>query len=173
MQFDNVGLLRDGDWNPGDPDYDSLALWHRQGTELDLRIPWAMAGMSDPSSHQALIPLGEFRATSTTIPGIGLTISGGTPAVQAGTAQASTARAGTALADRGQGDTVQGNTVQGNTVQAGTVRWQNWQIVSYTERIKPGAGALRQAFNTDSSLPHLPLHPRGAPLHQGGGPTGS
>ena len=36
-----------------------------------------MAGMSDPSSHQALIPLGEFRATSTTIPGIGLTISGG------------------------------------------------------------------------------------------------
>jgi hypothetical protein len=150
MQFDNVGLLRDGDWNPGDPDYDSLALWHWQGTELDLRIPWAMAGMSDPSTHQALIPLGEFRATSTTIPGIGLTISGGTPAVQAGTtragtARAGTARAGTALADRGQG-----NTVQGDTVQAGTVRWQNWQIIGYTERIKPGADALRQAFNTDS-----------------------
>jgi hypothetical protein len=112
MQFDNVGLLRAGDWSPGDPGYDSLALWHQRGTELDLRIPWAMAGISDPSSHQALIPLGEFRATSVTIPGIGVTIA---------------ASGGPAL-------------------QAGTVRWQDWQAVRYSERIKPGASALRQAF---------------------------
>ena len=122
MQFNNVGLLRDGDWNPGDTGYDSQALWHLHGSELDLRIPWAMAGISDPSSHQALVPLGEFRASSTTIPGIGLTISsGGNPALQAG------------------------------TVQAGTVRWQDWQAVRYTERIKPGASALRQAFNAVST----------------------
>ena len=122
MQFNNVGLLRDGDWNPGDAGYDSQALWHLHGSELDLRIPWAMAGMSDPSSHQALVPLGEFRASSTTIPGIGLTISsGGNPALQAG------------------------------TVEAGAVRWQAWQAVRYTERIKPGASALRQAFNAVST----------------------
>lgn len=121
MQFNNAGLLRYGDWNPSDPGYDSQALWQLHGTELDLRIPWAMAGMSDPSSHQALIPLREGNATSTTIPGIGLTISGGNPALQA------------------------------DTVEAGTVRWQNWQTVGYTERIKPGAGALRQAFNAVST----------------------
>jgi len=117
MQFDNVGLLRAGDWNPGDPGYDSLALWHQRGTELDLRIPWAMAGVSDPSSHQALIPLGQFRATSVTIPGIGVTIAAsGAPALQ-----------------------------------AGTVRWQDWQALRYSERIKPGASALRQAFGAVST----------------------
>ena len=112
MQFDNVGLLRYGSWDPSDPGYNNLALWHLNGTELDLRIPWAMAGMSDPSSHQALLPLGEFRASSVTIPGIALTVS-----ADAGPAQ-----------------------------QAGTVRWNNWTAVSYTERIKPGASVLRQAF---------------------------
>jgi hypothetical protein len=115
MQFDDAGLLHYGDWNPatpGESGHDSLALWHLRGAELDLRIPWAMAGMSDPSSHQALIPLGEFRATSVTIPGITVTISSdGGPALQ-----------------------------------AGTVRWQNWQAVHYSERIKPGTAALRQAF---------------------------
>ena len=30
------------------------------------------------------------------------------------------------------------------------MRWQNWQAVRYTERIKPGASALRQAFNAVS-----------------------
>jgi hypothetical protein len=116
LQFDNAGLLRYGDWTPGDPGYDSEALWHLHGAELDLRIPWAMAGMSDPSSHQALLSLGEFRASSVTIPGIGITISSdGAPAQQ-----------------------------------AGTVTWQDWQAVRYTERIKPGVAALRQAFTTVS-----------------------
>jgi hypothetical protein len=112
MRFNNAGLLRYGDWTPGDPGYDSQALWHLRGSELDLRIPWAMAGLSDPSSHQALMPLGEFRATSVTIPGIGVTI-----ATDGGPAQ-----------------------------QIGTIRWQNWQAVQYTERIKAGASALREAF---------------------------
>jgi hypothetical protein len=112
MQFDNVGLLRYGSWAPDLPGYDNLALWHLHGAELDLRIPWAMAGMSDPSSHQALVPLGLFRATSVTIPGIGITVS-----AAGGPAQ-----------------------------QAGTVLWRNWQTISYRERIKPGAHAIRRAF---------------------------
>jgi hypothetical protein len=114
IKFDNAGLLRYGDWNPAAAGYDSLALWHLRGSVLDLRIPWAMAGLSDPSSHQALIPLSMFSATSTTIPGIGLTVT----------------------ADGGP------------TSQAGTVRWQDWQAVRYTERIKPDTAALRQAFAT-------------------------
>jgi hypothetical protein len=117
MEFQNVGLLREGDWNPGAPDADSLAVWHLRGTELDLRIPWAMAGMSDPSSHQALIPRGQFRSTSVTIPGIGVTVA-------IGASGASSA-----------------------TQQVGTVTWSNWETVRYTERIKPGAAILRQAFD--------------------------
>jgi hypothetical protein len=34
-----------------------------------------MTGMSDPSSHQALIPQGLFRATSVTTGGIGVTVA--------------------------------------------------------------------------------------------------
>jgi hypothetical protein len=111
MQFNDVGLLRYGDWAPGAADYDSLALWHLNGAELDLRIPWAMAGLSDPSSHQALVPLGQFQATGVTVPDISLTVTGGA----------------------------------GPTQQTGTLRWQD---VHYTERIKPGVGALHQAFDT-------------------------
>jgi hypothetical protein len=76
MEFNNVGLLRYGYWTPGRAGYSSLALWHLTGAAISLRIPWAMAGMSDPSSRQALIPLGLFRARSVTITGIGVTISG-------------------------------------------------------------------------------------------------
>ena len=82
MEFSNVGLLRYGYWTPGQSSYDSLALWHLDGATLDLRIPWAMTGMSDPSSHQALIPQGGFRASSVTIPGIGITISSDGGSVQ-------------------------------------------------------------------------------------------
>ncbi|HXP18336.1 MAG TPA: hypothetical protein VN840_01705 [Streptosporangiaceae bacterium] len=86
MLFDNVGLLRYGAWTPGRPGYDSLALWHLDGHGLVVRIPWAMAGISDPSSHQALIPRAEFRASSVTISGIGITITGsGLPLQRAGT----------------------------------------------------------------------------------------
>lgn len=116
-EFQNVGLLREGDWNPGAPGYDSLALWHLRGTELDLRIPWAMAGMSDPSSHQALVPRGQFRSTSVTIPGIGVTVA--------------TSATGASFA----------------TQQVGTVTWPNWETVRYSGRIKPGAAILRQAFD--------------------------
>jgi hypothetical protein len=86
MQFYDVGLLRYGDWNPVAPDYNSMALWQVRGTDLDIRIPWAMAGLSDPSSHQALIPLGVSTEKSVTIGGIGLTIADDDgPGVQAGT----------------------------------------------------------------------------------------
>jgi len=112
MRFFNVGLLRYGYWDPARAGYDNLALWHLAGSVLDIRIPWAMAGLSDPSSHHALIPHGVGRAGSVTIPGIGISVAiNGQPARH-----------------------------------VGTVRWSNWQSVAYTERIKPGAEAVRRAF---------------------------
>ncbi|RAG85726.1 hypothetical protein DN069_09445 [Streptacidiphilus pinicola] len=117
MQFDNVGLLRYGDWAPDAPNYDSLALWHLTGAELDLRIPWAMAGISDPSSHQALVPRGMNQATSRTVSDISLTVTDDAPTAQ----------------------------------QAGALRWSDWQTVQYTERTKPAAAALHDAFTAVST----------------------
>ncbi len=118
MEFQDAGLLRYGSWNPARPGYESQALWQVTGRVLALRIPWAMAGMSDPSSHQALLPEGHYHVTSVTIPGIGLTVTQGAgPAEPVGSAQ-----------------------------QAGMVRWHNWRTVRYRERIKPGVAAIRRAF---------------------------
>ncbi len=64
----------------------SQALCRMTGRVLWLRIPWAMAGMSDPSSHQALLPEGRYHVASVTIPGIGLTVAAGAaPAQPVGT----------------------------------------------------------------------------------------
>jgi hypothetical protein len=112
MEFQDAGLLRYGDWNPAQRGYDSQALWRTAGRVLWLRIPWAMAGMSDPSSHQALLPEGHYAETSVTIPGIGLTVQAGTGPAQ----------------------------------PVGTVRWHNWRVVHYRERMKPGVSAIRRAF---------------------------
>lgn len=86
MEYQDAGLLRYGSWDPARPGYLSQALWRMPGRVLMLRIPWAMAGMSDPSSHQALLPEGRYHVASVTIPGIGLTVAAGAgPAQPVGT----------------------------------------------------------------------------------------
>ena len=125
MEFDNAGLLRYGYWNPAQRGYSSLALWHLAGSVLTVRIPWGMAGVSDPSSHQALIPLGQYRSRSVTIPGIGLTLTAGDGAPQQ----------------------------LGPMQQIGTLRWHNWDTVRWRERMKPGLSAIRSAFTRTSQTP--------------------
>jgi hypothetical protein len=73
MEFLDVGRLRYGTWDPGDPAYHSLATWRMDGDVLRLRLPWALAGMSDPSSQTALLPSSPTRSVATT--GIGLTVT--------------------------------------------------------------------------------------------------
>jgi hypothetical protein len=71
-EFVDVGRLREGDWDPKDADYDSLATWQVVDHTLRLRVPWPMLGLSDPSSRTAL---GEGTpAAQVTIPGLGLDI---------------------------------------------------------------------------------------------------
>jgi hypothetical protein len=52
VELQNAGLLRYGTWDPADAQADSRALWHLSGDDLVLRVPWAMLGFTDPSSHQ-------------------------------------------------------------------------------------------------------------------------
>jgi hypothetical protein len=105
-----VGALRHGSWDPADPAADSRALWQLNGSALTVRVPWAMAGFGDPSSHQVLVVSGST-GRSVTSPGVDVTISDGR-----------TARAVT------------------------RVRWEDWQRVRYSERLKQGAWQLRDAL---------------------------
>jgi hypothetical protein len=52
VELQNPGLLTYGDWRSTD----SLALWHRDGDKLEIRVPWAMLGFADPSTHQVGVP---------------------------------------------------------------------------------------------------------------------
>jgi hypothetical protein len=74
-EFQNVGELRHGSWDPADPAFDSRALWRLDGDTVRLRLPWPFAGLADPSSHQALVPA--LAGHTATTPGLGVTVTAG------------------------------------------------------------------------------------------------
>jgi hypothetical protein len=53
------GILRYGTLDPASPDYDSLAEWHAnpQSNTIDVRIPWALLYVTDPSRLEILAGL--------------------------------------------------------------------------------------------------------------------
>ncbi len=57
-EFQDVGDLRRGTWDPQDDDYDSMSTWQvdEEHRTVRLRVPWSMLGMADPSSREALGP---------------------------------------------------------------------------------------------------------------------
>ena len=73
MEFAAVGQLRHGTWDPAQVGYDSGATWRTEGDILHLRLPWAFAGVADPSSLRALVPAAPGHSSPTL--GLGLSIS--------------------------------------------------------------------------------------------------
>jgi hypothetical protein len=73
-ELQNAGALR-----YGSPESDSRALWRLDGDDLIVRVPWAMLGYADPSSHEVGVPRARSGtpATLTTqiSPGVGVTVS--------------------------------------------------------------------------------------------------
>jgi len=55
-EFQDVGELVRGSWDPATDDYDSTATWQvdEERRTVRLRIPWAMLGFADPSSRTVL-----------------------------------------------------------------------------------------------------------------------
>jgi hypothetical protein len=68
-EIQNAGVLR-----YGTPDQDSRALWYSDGDSLLVRVPWALLGYADPSSHRVGVPAGRTLTTEIS-PGVGLTVS--------------------------------------------------------------------------------------------------
>ena len=79
IELQNAGLLRYGTWDPDDPAADSRSLWHADGDDLTVRVPWALLGFADPSSHAVGVPKtsGNGHATLGTqvSPGIAVSVS--------------------------------------------------------------------------------------------------
>jgi hypothetical protein len=74
-EFQDVGRLVRGQWDPRAKDQNSLATWNRTSDGMAFRIPWSMLGFADPSSRTAL---GEGNpAKLKTVPGITFTFATG------------------------------------------------------------------------------------------------
>ncbi|GIE96215.1 hypothetical protein Ari01nite_36800 [Paractinoplanes rishiriensis] len=69
IEMQNAGLLRYGDWR-----LDSRALWHAEGDELTVRVPWALLGFADPSAHRVGRPR-SGKLTTEVSPGVSVTLS--------------------------------------------------------------------------------------------------
>lgn len=74
LELQNTGLLRYGGWDPAGSDADSRALWHLDGGDLSVRVPWAMLAFADPSSHEVGVP-GPQRIAFRTSPGVTVSFS--------------------------------------------------------------------------------------------------
>ncbi len=73
-EFIAVGDLVLGDWNPASRAYNSMATWNLEGATLNLRLPWSMLLLGDPSTHTAVTPGADGSAVRTKIGAITLTI---------------------------------------------------------------------------------------------------
>jgi hypothetical protein len=82
-EFLDLNHPRFGNWDPDAPDYDSNAVWNSNGDSIHVRLPWAMADMSDPSSHHALLPAAPDHTV--VIPGFGLSVTANGETVGLGT----------------------------------------------------------------------------------------
>ncbi len=54
VEYSEIGQLRQGVLDPRDPAYEGLTTWELDGSTVRVRLPWAMTGLADPSSKQAL-----------------------------------------------------------------------------------------------------------------------
>lgn len=75
VEYHETGAVRWGDWDPRSADFDSRAVWHGDQRRLRVRLPWAMAGMADPSSHRALLPAADGHTVDS--PRLGLSVTAG------------------------------------------------------------------------------------------------
>ena len=57
-EYQQVGDLREGSWDVRTPAYDSRSTWRLEGDLLELRLPWSMLTLGDPSSRTAVRPVG-------------------------------------------------------------------------------------------------------------------
>ncbi len=73
VELQNAGLLRHGV-----PAGDSRALWHSDGDRLTVRVPWAMLGFADPSTHRVAVPRksgGRTTLTTEVAPGVQVSVT--------------------------------------------------------------------------------------------------
>ncbi|MBI1984187.1 MAG: tetratricopeptide repeat protein [Acidobacteria bacterium] len=145
------GVLREGNLNPRSPNYDSLAGWNAsvQTNSIDLRIPWSLLGVTDPSSFKVFMGL-ERDGTVTTAdtPGFILAAFSYKPRGPAQARPIMEQRHPIADALPGMAGPAQ--------ILAGALkpyRWAGWSAPQYSLRLKGSYAILQRTFQ---ALPESP-----------------
>jgi hypothetical protein len=76
----DLGLVR-GTTDYRDPAFDSRTTWAASAGMIELRLPWAMLGLADPSSRQALTLDKSLAATTTPVAHLGIRVVSGASTV--------------------------------------------------------------------------------------------
>ncbi|WP_019007161.1 hypothetical protein [Cohnella laeviribosi] len=131
-----VGGLRRGTNNPASASFDSLAMWQYRDGFIELRVPWMLLGIADPSSLQAVsydMPDKAFKTKK--IDGI---------------------RFVPWIVDR-KTQKVAGLEAEGETAYpVSRIRpyvWKGWDTVRYTERLKIGYYMMQEVYREIGGKP--------------------
>jgi hypothetical protein len=162
------GILRYGSLDPTAPDYDSLAQWHvnlRTNT-IDLRIPWGLLNVTDPSSFKIVAGL-ERDGTVRTVDTPGFLLAAFSYQPVAAARLRPIMEQGHPIADALPG-------MSGPTAILGAAlkeyRWAGWGRPRYEVRVKDSYELVRRAFQSFSAPP-APAGRQAPAGSLGGGPV--
>ncbi|MTV26197.1 hypothetical protein FTX61_12370 [Nitriliruptoraceae bacterium ZYF776] len=68
-EWHELNPLPRGTADPTDGAFDNRTVWAASDGVLELRLPWALLGLADPSSHQALVVSADGELSTTTVDG--------------------------------------------------------------------------------------------------------
>jgi hypothetical protein len=161
------GILRSGSLDPAAPDYDSLAQWRANlpTNTIDLRIPWSLLGVTDPSSYKVVAGLERDGTVMTTnTPGITTAAFSYRPLDNARTRpiMEQSHPVSDALPDLTGPGSLPATSLK-------SYRWAGWSVPRYNLRLKDSYTILRKV------MPQLagPVRALEGPTTTIGPPTGS
>lgn len=145
------GILRYGSLSRPSPEYDPLAEWHAnvQTNTIDLRIPWNLLNVTDPSSFQVVAGLDrEGGVETTTTPGFLMVAFSYRPLEEARIRPIM--EQGHPVADALPG---MAGPVSPLAAAYKNYRWPGWDNAQYALRLKDSYAILRKAFLSLSGVP--------------------
>ncbi len=145
------GILRHGSLDPQSPAYDSLATWQAnvETNTIDLRIPWNLLGVTDPSSHLVFAGLlGDGTVKTAETPGFNLVALSFRPSSAA--LVRPMMEQGHAIADA-LPDLKSATEIDPESLRL--FQWEGWDRPRYRLRIKESYTILRQAYERLPATP--------------------
>ena len=77
IEWHDLNPLPTGSSSPDDPRFDSRTVWAAQEKTIELRVPWSMVGLSDPSSRAALVVSNDGSLSTVEVERMGITVAVG------------------------------------------------------------------------------------------------